>query len=85
METYPPVVDSITFMYLISLAINEKLGVHLSDVVIAYLYGSLDSEIYMKILERFKMSEAYLENLFNKTSKILIRIKTMRVYVVQLP
>ena len=30
----------------------------LVDVVIAYLYRSLDSDIYMKIPERFKMSEA---------------------------
>ena len=29
------------------------------DVVTAYLYGSLDSEIYMKIPEGFKMPEAY--------------------------
>ena len=29
----------------------------LMDVVTAYLYGSLDSDIYMKIPERFKMPE----------------------------
>ena len=28
---------------------------HLMDVVTAYLYGSLDSDIYMKIPEEFKM------------------------------
>lgn len=29
------------------------------DVVIAYLYGTLDNEIYMKILEGFKIPEGY--------------------------
>lgn len=36
------------------------------DVVTAYLYGSLDFDIYMKILEGLKMSEAYTPcNLFS--------------------
>ena len=49
-ETYSPVVDAITFRYLISLAVSEGLDMRLMDVVTAYLYGSLDSDIYMKIL-----------------------------------
>ena len=32
---------------------------HLMDVVTAYLYSSLDSEIYMKIPKGFKMLETY--------------------------
>ena len=51
--------DTITFRYLIKLALQERLEIHLMDVVTAYLYGSLDNEIYMKILEGFKMPEAY--------------------------
>ena len=35
----------------------------LMDVVTAYLYGSLDNDIYMKILEGYKMSKTY-----NRTS-----------------
>ena len=31
---------------------------HLMDVIIAYLYESIDNDIYMKILEGFKLSEA---------------------------
>ena len=27
------------------------------DVVTVYLYGSIDTNVYMKILERFKLSE----------------------------
>ncbi|CAM8895100.1 unnamed protein product [Rhodiola kirilowii] len=57
-ETYSPVMDGITFRYLISLAVHEKLNMHLMDVVTAYLYGSLDTQIYMRILEGFKMPEA---------------------------
>ena len=57
-ETYSPVMDAITFRYLISLALHEKLEIHLMDVVTAYLYGSLDNEIYMKIPEGFKMPKA---------------------------
>ena len=30
----------------------------LMDVIIVYLYGSIDNDIYMKILEGFKLSEA---------------------------
>ena len=57
-ETYSPVLDATTFRYLISLAVNERLNIHLMGVVSAYLYGSLDSEIYMKLPEGFKLPEA---------------------------
>ena len=57
-ETYSPVMDAITFRYLISLAVSENLEMRLMDVVTAYLYGSLDNDIYMKIPEGFKMPEA---------------------------
>ncbi|XP_060217108.1 uncharacterized mitochondrial protein AtMg00820-like [Lycium barbarum] len=35
-ETYSPVVDAITFGYLINLAVREKLDMQLMDVVTAY-------------------------------------------------
>jgi hypothetical protein len=41
--------NGITFRYLISLAIQKYLSLQLMDVVTAYLYGSLDSNIYMTI------------------------------------
>ena len=68
-ETYSPVVDAITFRYLISLAVSEGLDIRLLDVVIAYLYGSLDSDIYMKIPKGFKTPEAY-----NSISQICIQL-----------
>jgi hypothetical protein len=48
-ETYSPVMGGITFRYLISLAVNLNLKMKLMDVVTAYLYGNLDTDIYMKI------------------------------------
>jgi hypothetical protein len=48
-ETYSPVINGITFRYLIFLAIQKHLSLQLMDVVTAYLYGSLDSDIYMKV------------------------------------
>ena len=48
-ETYSPVMSGITFRYLISLAVQNRLSLQLMDVVTAYLYGSLDSDIYMKV------------------------------------
>jgi hypothetical protein len=48
-ETYSPVMNGITFWYLISLTIQNHLSLQLMDVVTAYLYGSLDSDIYMKV------------------------------------
>ena len=37
------------FRYLISLAVKKRLSMQLMDVVTAYLYGSLDSDLYMKV------------------------------------
>ena len=50
--------DTYTFRFLMSLAASKNLDMHLMDVVTAYLYGSLDNEIYMKIPEGLKMPEA---------------------------
>ena len=57
-ETYSPVMDAITFQYLISLAVSEGLDMRMIDVVTAYLYGSLYANVYMKIPEGFTLSEA---------------------------
>jgi hypothetical protein len=50
-ETYSLVMNGITFRYLISLAIQKHLYLQLMDIVTAYLYGSLDLDIYMKIFD----------------------------------
>ena len=57
-ETYSPVMDAITFHFLISLVVLEELDMRLMDVITAYLYKSIDSDIHMKIPEGFKLPEA---------------------------
>jgi len=54
-DTYSPVMNGITFRYLISLAVQMNLPMQLMDVVAAYLYGSLDAEIYMKVPDGLKI------------------------------
>jgi hypothetical protein len=48
-ETYSQVMSGITFRYLISLAVQNRVSMQLMGIVTAYLYGSLDSDIYMKV------------------------------------
>ena len=50
--------DAITFRFLISLAVLEGLDMRLMNVIITYLYRSMDNDIYMKIPEGFKLPEA---------------------------
>ena len=65
-ETYSPMMDTITFRFLISMTVSERLEMRLMDVVTAYLYGSLDSDIHMKISKGYKMPETYTPcNLFS--------------------
>jgi hypothetical protein len=72
-EIYAPVMDAITFRFLISLVITENLDMRLMNVVITYLYGSLDNDIYMKIPEGYRMLEAY-----NSKSRNMYSIKLQR-------
>ena len=65
--------DAITLRCLISLTICENLDMHLMDVVTTYLYGSLKNEIYMKILEEFKIHKSY-----NSKSRELYSIRLQR-------
>ncbi|GJV65003.1 putative RNA-directed DNA polymerase [Tanacetum coccineum] len=44
--------------YLISLSVSKNLEMRLMDVATAYLYGSIDNDIYMKILEGFKIPDS---------------------------
>ncbi|KAJ9541765.1 hypothetical protein OSB04_028271 [Centaurea solstitialis] len=51
-------VDATTFRYLISLVIQGGIDMRLMDVVTAYLYGSLNTDIYMKLPEGLKLPES---------------------------
>nr|AAM74357.1 Putative retroelement [Oryza sativa Japonica Group] len=64
-ETYSPVMDGITFWFLISMAVNLNLEMQLMDVVTAYLYGSLDSEIYMKVPDGIQVPEETKRNIYS--------------------
>jgi hypothetical protein len=57
-ETYSSVMNGITFQYLISLATQKRLSLQLMDIVTAYLYGSLDSYIYIKVLDGISVPNA---------------------------
>ena len=72
-ETYSPVMDAITFRYLINLAISDGLDMRLMDVVTTYLYGSLDANVYMKIHEGFTLPEA-----INSKPRSMYSIKLQR-------
>ena len=52
-ESYSLVMDATALRFLITLVVSEELYMHLMDVFTTYLYGSLDTDIYMKIPERF--------------------------------
>ena len=52
-------VDAITLRYLIGLTMYENLDMHLMNVVTAYLFGSLDNDIYMRIPKEFKIPEIH--------------------------
>ena len=65
--------DVITFRYLISLVVLEGLDMPLMDVVTAYLYGSLDANVYMKIPEGFTLPDA-----MNSKPRSMYSIKLQR-------
>ena len=69
-KTYSPIMDVITFRYLISLVVSEKLSMQLMDVVIAYLYEDLDMEIYMKVTEGLTLT---VLNISKPRNMLLIR------------
>ena len=54
-ETYSPVMDATTCRYLIYLTVSKRLDMRLMDVVTTYLYGSIDTNVYMKIPKGFKL------------------------------
>ena len=65
--------DAITFRILVSLVVTESLDMCLMDVIILYLYGSLDNDIYIKIPKGYKILESY-----NSKSQSIYSIKLLR-------
>ena len=84
-ETYSPIIDVITFHYLISLVVFEKLNMQLMDVVTVYLYEDLDTEIYMKVPEGLSLTVSNSSKPRNTLSIRLrrsLRIETIRADVI---
>ena len=70
---YSPVIDATTFCYLIYLAVSKGLDMRLMDVVTVYFYGSIDTNVYMKIPEGFKLPDA-----MNSKPRSMYSIKLQR-------
>ena len=64
--------DAITFRFLINWIVPEGLDMHLMNVITTYLYGSMDNDIYMKILEEFKLPKT---NNIKPCSMYLIKLQ----------
>ena len=73
-ETFSPVMDAITYHFLISLAVPEGLDMRLMNVITTYLYRSMNNDIYMKILKEFKLSE---ENCTKPRSMYSIKLQAI--------
>ena len=71
-ETYSPVLDIITFRYLINSVVSEKRNMQVMDMVTAYLYGDLDTEMYMKVPEGLPLTGS---NSSRPRSTLLIRLR----------
>ena len=83
-ETYSSVMSGITFQYLIFLAVQNHLSMQLMDVVTAYLYGSLDSEIYMKVPDGISIPNPKANrNMYCVKLQKVIWLKTVGPNVVQ--
>ena len=54
--------DAIVVRFLIDPTMYENLDMHLMNVVPTYLYESLDSDIYIKFSQRFKIPATYKSN-----------------------
>jgi hypothetical protein len=76
-ETYSLVMNRVTFQYLISLSTQKHLSLQSIDVMTAYLYGSLDSDIYMKVPDRISVPNTNIgQNMYCvKLNKSLYALK----------
>ena len=78
-ETYSPVMDIITFRYLISLSVSKGLDMRLMDVITSYLYGMLENDIYVKVPERPQVNTSEPQNMYSiKLRRSLYGLKQSR-------
>ena len=73
---YSHVIDSITYKNFLSFAVDKKVETRLMGVIIVYLYGNLDIDMYMKIhvvLVEFQNSQRQPQ--FLKLERALYNLK----------
>ena len=46
-QTYSPVMDTISFIFLLALTVQLSLHIYLLDVVTTYLHGVLDTKLFI--------------------------------------
>ena len=59
-EPYSLVVTTTTLRFFLVRLVSKGLQMRLMDVVTAYLYGSLDTDIYMKVPNGLKLPENHM-------------------------
>ena len=55
--------DIVSFHFLISLSVSKGLDMRLMDVIIAYLYESIDNDIYIKSLKDLNRPKKIIQSL----------------------
>jgi hypothetical protein len=85
-ETYSSVMNPITYTYLILLIIQNHLSLQFMDVMIAYLYGSLDLDNDMKVSGGISIPSSHAGNMYCvKLTKSLYGLKqSVRMWYNQL-
>ena len=73
-ETYSPVIDMISYRYILAFATQLNMDIHSMDVVTAYLHGEIDKEIYMRVPEGIFV-DPHLKNPCVKVVKALYGLK----------
>lgn len=75
--------SAITFRYLISLIVQSHLSMQLMDVVTTYLYGSLDSDMYMKVSDGINVPDPKANQNMYCIAQVFVWLKTIGQNVVQ--
>ena len=71
-STYAPVLDMVTFRVLLWIAIILKFDISAMDVVTAYLYGKIDTKVYMECPPGLHLLPGIYETFKNFKGKCLL-------------
>jgi hypothetical protein len=59
-ENFATLVDDATFRSVLTMIQNEGLKAFFLDIETAFLYGELEEEIYMKVMQKFWRKQLHL-------------------------